>query len=247
MTNEEKRKLLEQEEELLRQEENLAKERLIEKELSMKQAEQARLERDQILKAALGPTKEEKAKAKKKKWIIGLAIFFGLGIIGQFLPNENSAANPNFENRKNQLERELSEMQKAIQENVGKMNLESVNVEEKNGVLTLSMQNILFKSGSAEIGPELKINLAKIAGVLSVNDKVNIEVQGHTDNTGDSKMNQKLSELRAMNVVSFLGEQGIAKERLTFKGLGDTQPIADNTTEEGKKKNRRVDLVIVDK
>lgn len=246
MTEEEKRILLE-EEEKLRQEEAIVKEKKLEMELLKKQAEKARIEREKIIRSEFGPSQEEKKKKRKKKWIIGLAIFFGLGIIGQFLPDENSAANPNFENHKNQLERELSKMQKAIQENVGKMNLESVNVEEKNGVLTLSMQNILFKSGSAEIGPELKINLAKIAGVLSVNDKVNIEVQGHTDNTGDSKMNQKLSELRAMNVVSFLSEQGVAKERLTFKGLGDTQPIADNTTEEGKKKNRRVDLVIVDK
>lgn len=259
MTEEEKRILLE-EEEKLRREEALVKERMLEMELSKKQAEQARFERNKIIRDELGPSEEEKRRDKRKKWIIGLAIFFGLGIIGQFFPDEKSAKIADIENTKAQqenklsfddykaqLKQELSDMQKAIQENIGKMNLEAVEVEEKNGSLTLSMQDILFKSGSAKIGPELKISLAKIAGVLSVNNNVNIEVQGHTDNTGDSQKNQKLSELRAKNVAAFLSEQGIAKDRLTFKGFGDTQPIADNTTEEGKKKNRRVDLVIVDK
>jgi outer membrane protein OmpA-like peptidoglycan-associated protein len=94
---------------------------------------------------------------------------------------------------------------------------------------------------------DLKTSLAKVAGILSVYQELNVSVEGHTDNTGSEEHNLKLSEQRAQNVLDFLVAQGIEASRLTSKGYGMTLPIADNKTKEGRQKNRRVDLVIKDK
>ena len=72
-----------------------------------------------------------------------------------------------------------------------------------------------------------------------------IEVSGHTDNTGDKKANVILSEQRARAVVNFLIEKGIPAARMTYKGYGDTKPVASNDTEEGKAKNRRTEFSIL--
>ena len=74
-----------------------------------------------------------------------------------------------------------------------------------------------------------------------------IEISGHTDNVGDANFNLKLSENRASAVYNYLLEQKIAPERLTFKGYGQTQPIADNSTEEGKSLNRRTEFMVIAK
>jgi outer membrane protein OmpA-like peptidoglycan-associated protein len=110
--------------------------------------------------------------------------------------------------------------------------------------IILSMSDILFDINKATLTSELKTNLAKIAGILFVYKQAHVIVEGHTDNTGSADYNQKLSEKRAQNVMSFLIEQGVLEERLTSVGYGLTKPVADNSTEEGRQKNRRVDLVI---
>jgi len=115
----------------------------------------------------------------------------------------------------------------------------------------ISMSDILFESGKAALTPNLKENLAKIAGILIVYKEPNIVVEGHTDNRGPKEglkeYNQKLSEDRANAVLKYLVEQGVADTRLTAIGYGLEKPIADNATESGRKKNRRVDLVIQEK
>ncbi len=111
----------------------------------------------------------------------------------------------------------------------------------------ISMSDILFKVNKADLTADLKTSLAKIAGILLVFKTSNIIVEGHTDNQGSAEYNQKLSERRAENVMNFLIEQGIDKTRLTFVGYGLTKPIADNSTKEGRQKNRRVDLIVQEK
>lgn len=112
----------------------------------------------------------------------------------------------------------------------------------------ISMSDILFDVGKATLTTDLKTSLAKIAGILTIYKDANVLVEGHTDNVGGEEYNQKLSEKRAQNVVDFLiNPGGIAAERLSAAGHGFNKPIADNSTKEGRQKNRRVDLVIMDK
>ncbi|MDB5050028.1 MAG: OmpA/MotB domain protein [Fibrobacteres bacterium] len=112
----------------------------------------------------------------------------------------------------------------------------------------ISMSDILFDVGKATLTQDLKTNLAKIAGILTIYKDANVQVEGHTDNVGGEEYNQKLSEKRASNVMEFLTSPGgIAATRLTSMGYGFSKPLADNATKEGRQKNRRVDLVIMDK
>ncbi|MDO4947200.1 OmpA family protein [Fibrobacter sp. UWH1] len=113
--------------------------------------------------------------------------------------------------------------------------------------IILSMSDILFDVNKATLKSDLKTSLAKVAGILSVYQQFNVSIEGNTDNTGSEEHNMKLSQQRADNVMNFLVEQGIEAGRLTAKGLGMSMPIADNSTKEGRQKNRRVDLVIQDK
>jgi len=113
--------------------------------------------------------------------------------------------------------------------------------------IILSMSDILFEVGKAALKTDLMTSLAKIAGILSVYQQFDVSIEGNTDNTGSEDFNLKLSQQRAENVMNFLVEQGIDAKRLTAKGLGMSMPIADNSTKEGRQKNRRVDLVITDR
>lgn len=108
----------------------------------------------------------------------------------------------------------------------------------------ISMSDILFETGKADLTADLKTSLAKIAGILIVFKTSNVIVEGHTDNVGSDEYNQALSERRAENVMNFLVEQGVAASRLTSVGYGLSHPIADNETKEGRAKNRRVDLIV---
>ncbi len=140
------------------------------------------------------------------------------------------------EARQNEAKHKLNELQSKL-----------IQVTEDARGIILSMSDILFDVDKATLKPDLKNSLAKIAGILSVYQELNVSVEGHTDNTGSEAHNLKLSKQRAENVLKFLVSQGIAKERLTATGFGMSQPVGDNSTKEGRQKNRRVDLVIRDK
>jgi outer membrane protein OmpA-like peptidoglycan-associated protein len=108
------------------------------------------------------------------------------------------------------------------------------------------LRNILFASGSADLleGSELELNA--LADALKSRPELRIEVSGHTDNLGNQATNKLLSEARAKSVVNYLISQGIAEDRLNFVGFGDTRPVVSNDTEEGRRRNRRVEFVVRD-
>ena len=110
----------------------------------------------------------------------------------------------------------------------------------------ITMADILFETGKADLKPTLKENLAKIAGILIVYKDPKLLIEGHTDNQGSKEFNQKLSEDRAANVKNYLIEAGVGADRLTSVGSGFSKPIADNGTKDGRAKNRRVDLIVQD-
>jgi outer membrane protein OmpA-like peptidoglycan-associated protein len=109
----------------------------------------------------------------------------------------------------------------------------------------LSMSDILFETGKADLKQELRENLSAIGAILqSLLTESKVIVEGHTDNVGSADFNQKLSEQRAKAVMQYLIERGVVANRLQSVGYGLTKPVADNKTEEGRAKNRRVELVI---
>lgn len=111
----------------------------------------------------------------------------------------------------------------------------------------ISMSDLLFAFDKADLTADLKTALAKIAGILSVYKNCMVAVEGHTDNIGTAKYNKDLSTRRASNVKDFLVAQGVETDRLSAEGFGFSKPIATNSTKEGRQKNRRVDLVVMDK
>lgn len=102
---------------------------------------------------------------------------------------------------------------------------------------------ITFDIGKANIKPESMTEINRIAQLMKDNGDLQFEVQGHTDNTGTVAGNQRLSEQRAQAIVNKLVEMGIAANRLSAKGMGQSAPLADNSTDEGRAKNRRVEFV----
>jgi outer membrane protein OmpA-like peptidoglycan-associated protein len=107
-------------------------------------------------------------------------------------------------------------------------------------------ENVLFATGSAVLVASGKKELDKAVEYLNNYKMVNVNIEGHTDNTGNAQLNQKLSENRAAAAKKYLESKGIDGGRMTTEGFGASKPIADNKTAEGRKKNRRVVFTIRD-
>lgn len=120
-------------------------------------------------------------------------------------------------------------------------------LKAKNDVqdLKINLDNVLYSPGKAELQSTSFQTLNDLVTLLNANPTVNIEISGHTDNSGDSTENLELSAARAQAVYQYLIDHNIVAERLSYKGYGDTQPVVSNDTEEGKKQNRRTELKIV--
>ena len=103
--------------------------------------------------------------------------------------------------------------------------------------------NILFETGKATLKPESMEEIEKVADYMKKNPNARFEVQGHTDNQGSDKVNDPLSQQRAEAVVKALEEKGVDPFNLRAVGKGAHEPVADNKTEEGRAKNRRVEFI----
>lgn len=103
---------------------------------------------------------------------------------------------------------------------------------------------ILFDTNKAKLKPKSKTDLAEFADVLKKYPDTDLVIEGHTDNTGKKARNQKLSVERAEAVVSFLTSAGVSPQRMTGRGQADERPVADNSAEEGRRQNRRVEVQI---
>lgn len=111
----------------------------------------------------------------------------------------------------------------------------------------LVMKNVLFLTNKSVFLPSSYPELDAIAKLLGENPHWNIKIFGHTDNSGNETTNRKLSFDRAKAVADHLTFRGIARSRISYEGFGSERPVADNTTEEGKQQNRRVEFEIEDK
>jgi OOP family OmpA-OmpF porin len=115
--------------------------------------------------------------------------------------------------------------------------LEALN---KNGSIALQIN---FETGKSVIRPESQAIVDQIAEMLKSDPSLKVSIEGHTDNVGTPASNKTLSENRSKAVMAALITKGIDKARLSAKGWGQEKPIADNKTDEGKEKNRRVEIV----
>jgi OOP family OmpA-OmpF porin len=104
------------------------------------------------------------------------------------------------------------------------------------------LRGVNFEFDSAQLRPDSEAILDEAADVLSQNSDVQVEVAGHTCNIGTDEYNQGLSERRAGSVVDYLVSKGISRSRLHPVGHGESQPVADNGTKDGRQQNRRTEL-----
>jgi outer membrane protein OmpA-like peptidoglycan-associated protein len=112
--------------------------------------------------------------------------------------------------------------------------------------ITLNMPgNVTFATDSSDLSPAFFDVLNSVGKVLGEFDKTVVEVAGHTDSTGSDAYNQSLSERRAQSVSSYLTAQGVIPQRIITIGMGESRPVADNTTVTGRQANRRVEITMV--
>jgi|GEM_PF-2667717 len=107
---------------------------------------------------------------------------------------------------------------------------------------SLNFQGILFRTSSSDIDPSSEKILNRVLRIMTDNPEIVIDVIGHTDNVGDPANNLKLSEDRAGSVKQWFVGRGVAADRLTAIGMGETQPITSNQSEKGKTQNRRIEF-----
>lgn len=119
------------------------------------------------------------------------------------------------------------------------------NLKEVQAGVSVTLNNIFFALEESSLAEGSFTELDKLVQFLTDHPEINIEISGHSDNTGTDAFNQKLSKARAKAVADYLKSKKIKKKRLSWKGYGNTIPVADNNTEEGRAKNRRVEFTIV--
>jgi outer membrane protein OmpA-like peptidoglycan-associated protein len=123
--------------------------------------------------------------------------------------------------------------------------IKDVEVEREGEMIKVTFESgILFGFDSDKLTSEAQTNVLKFADILNEFPDTNISIEGHTDSRGSANYNQKLSERRALAVRDFLVNQKVSDKRLFTIGHGLSQPIADNNTDEGRAKNRRVEVKI---
>lgn len=120
--------------------------------------------------------------------------------------------------------------------------LQKLNVGSK-----IILKNVFYDYGKATLRPESVSELNQLVNLMNINTSMKIEIDGFTDNQGSDEFNLSLSQARSQSVVDFLFAAGISKERMVAKGMGKSNPIAANDTEEGRQLNRRTEFKILNK
>jgi outer membrane protein OmpA-like peptidoglycan-associated protein len=138
-----------------------------------------------------------------------------------------------------------AEAEKRAQATMDELNrVATVKQDERGTVITVS-GSVLFQSGQSDLLPGAETRLEQVADALTKRDPDSpIVVEGYTDSQGSKRFNERLSKERAESVRSFLVSKGVAPDRIRAEGLGATNPVADNSSPEGRANNRRVEIVV---
>jgi len=110
--------------------------------------------------------------------------------------------------------------------------------------LVVTMADVLFASGKYELSQDAMLKLARLSGVILAHPGLKLRIEGYTDSTGSESFNLTLSGQRADAVRTFLISQGLQPGDVTSQGMGQANPVADNTTVAGRKLNRRVEIIV---
>jgi outer membrane protein OmpA-like peptidoglycan-associated protein len=132
----------------------------------------------------------------------------------------------------------------ALQADELQRQIDALHAEATDRGLVLTLGDVLFESGRAELKVGAVSNLTKLVVFLNQNPGRDVEIEGHTDNVGSDDYNQGLSQRRADSVKSYLVQQGIDSQRIMASGKGESQPVTDNASASGRQQNRRVEVII---
>lgn len=133
--------------------------------------------------------------------------------------------------------------QKKELEQINGAQVESIN--DGQAIKVTFESGILFATNSSTLNPASQSALTNFAASLNSNPDTDVQIYGHTDNTGSDAINNPLSEKRAQSVYNFLVSKGVGGTRMVSQGFGSTQPVADNSTAAGRTQNRRVEIYII--
>lgn len=124
--------------------------------------------------------------------------------------------------------------------------LQELQTKQTERGLVVTLGDVLFASGKADLKSGAERNLDQLARALKDHPERNVLIEGYTDSVGSASYNQQLSERRAQAVETFLVRQGISRSRLSTRGYGERFPVASNDEAAGRQQNRRVELIILD-
>ena len=124
--------------------------------------------------------------------------------------------------------------------------LENLQLRQTESGVVVTLGDVLFESGETQLREEAMASLVEVVDLLQSEPDKMIRIEGHTDSTGDSETNLEISALRASAVLDALVSLGVDAARFTAAGMGEDFPIASNETEEGRRQNRRVDVILLD-
>lgn len=132
----------------------------------------------------------------------------------------------------------------ARQEEEYQRRIEELEAEVTDRGVVLTLGDVLFATGSADLQGGAGSNLNKLVGFLKQYPDRRVQIEGHTDNVGSAEYNQGLSQRRAESVKNYLVQQGVDSQRLSTSGIGMGQPVANNDTPAGRQQNRRVEIIV---
>lgn len=137
----------------------------------------------------------------------------------------------------------MDKQKRQLEQELENAKIESIN--DGQAIRVTFDSGILFATGSANLSESSRTALRSFARNLVDNPQTNIQIVGHTDNTGSDRVNDPLSVNRAKSVQTFLANQGVASSRMEYAGKGSHEPVADNATAAGRRENRRVEVYIL--
>ena len=117
--------------------------------------------------------------------------------------------------------------------------------QSSRGAVITPDERVLFDSGKSDVSKNGEVFVNRVASVLNGKTTANVLIEGHTDNVGGAAFNKQLSERRANAVMQALVSKGVKKDRITTRGMGMNNPVADNATAEGRQANRRTEIIVL--